>query len=126
MNPDNVFGYPAPIWQRFFAPAHAGVLSESGVITAEAGSAAVRALLRVQVRLEAGRVREARFRAYGCPTTIEGGEWLAASLEGQTAASLRVPVAAEIRKTLEIPDDRAHCALMGEDVARQLLRQIAP
>jgi hypothetical protein len=29
--------------------------------------------------------------------------------------------APEIRQALEIPEDKAHCALMGEDVLRSLM-----
>ncbi|MGH8461753.1 MAG: iron-sulfur cluster assembly scaffold protein [Stenotrophobium sp.] len=126
MIPENVFAYSAPVWQRFSGAAHAGALDGSDVITAEAGSAAVRALLRIQVRVAGGVVHAAKFRAYGCPTAIAVGEWLAAGLEGKTVADLRAPAVAEIRRALEIPDDRAHCALMGEDVIRQLLKQVAP
>lgn len=126
MSPDNVFDYPAPVWQRFAAPTHGGKLEGVDVVTAEAGSAAAHGLLRIQVRLDGGAVREARFSAYGCPTTIAVGEWLASRLQGQAVAALSAISAAEIRDALEIADDRAHCALMGEDVIRQLLKQVAP
>ncbi|MGH8506638.1 MAG: iron-sulfur cluster assembly scaffold protein [Stenotrophobium sp.] len=126
MTAENVFGYSTAIWQRFSEPVHGGSLAGADVVSAEAGSAAARALLRVQVRLDASTVEEARFGAYGCPTTLAVGEWLASRLQGQMVAGLGAISAAEIRAALEIPDDRAHCALMGEDVVRRLLTQVAP
>lgn len=123
---ENVFGYSAEVWRRFREPVHAGRLEGSGVVAAQAGSAAAHAVLRVELRLEAGAVRDARFGAYGCPTTIAVGEWLASRLQGRALAALGAISVAEIRAALEIPDDRAHCALMGEDVVRQLLEQVAP
>lgn len=122
---DNVYGYAAPIWSRFARPAHAGALSGDGVVRAEAGSPAARSVLRLAARVAGGRILEARFQAYGCPTAIAVGEWAAAWLEEQGAVASVVPGAAQIRARLEIPEDRAHCALMGEDVLRALLQQVS-
>ena len=118
-SPENVFGYSDAIWRRFFAPAHAGSLSGAVVKTVEAGSPAVKALLRICVKLEQDRVSEARFLAYGCPVTIALGEWLAEQLTGRKLVGIRLQ-AADIRAALEIADDKTHCALMGEDIIRRL------
>lgn len=120
--PQNVFGYSDAVWQRFIAPTHAGVLSGLEVKTAEAGSPVDKALLRISAKFEQDRVSEARFLAYGCPATIAVGEWLAEQLTGQKIAGLRLQ-AADIRVALEIPDDKTHCALMGEDIIRRLQEQ---
>ena len=122
--PENVFGYSDAVWQRFAAPIHAGSLSGAAFKTSEVGSPAVKALLRISIKLEQGRVSEARFLAYGCPVTIAVGEWLAEQLTGQALADLRL-TAADIRLALEIADDKTHCALMGEDVIRRLQEQVA-
>ena len=52
------------------------------------------------------------------------GEWLAASLVGSKPAEWPRITASGIRQALEISDDRAHCALMGEDVLRALAKQV--
>lgn len=125
MSVENVHDYPAPVWRRFRQPAHAGRFAdEAGVIRAEAGSPAARSVLRLELKLEGGRVAEARFMAYGCPTAIAVGDWLAERLLDSAAADWAGIDAERIRGALEIPDDRVHCALMGEDVLRQLAKQI--
>ena len=43
---------------------------EAGWIAATAGSVASGALIELSLRVEAGRIRAARFRAYGCPHVI--------------------------------------------------------
>ncbi|MGH6876451.1 MAG: iron-sulfur cluster assembly scaffold protein [Rhizomicrobium sp.] len=122
---DNVFDYAEPIWQRFSKPAYAGMLTGPDVVSVEAGSPAAKSLLRIQVRWSGARIAESRFRAYGCPATIAVGEWLAENIRGKSAVELEGIGAAEIRQALEIPEDRAHCALMGEDVIRQLLKKLS-
>lgn len=124
LSQENTFGYSDAVWQRFIAPTHAGAVSGTGVKTAEAGSPAAKALLRISVKLEQDRVIETRFLAYGCPVTIAVGEWLAEQVKGQKLASLQL-TAADIRRALEIADDKTHCALMGEDVIQRLQEQVA-
>jgi len=123
----NVYGYAEPIWQRFRAPRHAGRLAPGPrVVVAEAGSAAARSLLRLHAELDdAGQVSRARFQAYGCPTAIAVGEWLAERLEDTPRAGWAALDAATIRELLEIAEDKAHCALMGEDVLRALLQTMS-
>ncbi|NKF24709.1 iron-sulfur cluster assembly scaffold protein [Solimonas marina] len=121
----NVFGYPAPVWQRFRAPRHAGRLPADaiGVVEAQAGSAAARTMLRLQLAPGTG---QARFQAYGCPVTIAVGEWLAEQIERRPFVEWSRIEASEIREVLEIPEDKLHCALMGEDSLRALAQQIPP
>lgn len=119
---DNVFAYPAPVWARFSHPQHGGSLDGEGGRVAKVRTPAASAELEISFR--AGPVTQARFRAYGCPYTLAVGEWLAETLEREGAGALRRIDAAAIRAALEIPEERAHCAFMGEDAVRSLLRQI--
>lgn len=120
---DNPHGYGAAIWQRFRAPARAGHFPAStpGLICVRAGTPAARAVLELSLQMAGDRVLDARFRAYGCPTTIAVGAWLAEAASGRSAAELARIDAAQIRAALEIPEDRAHCALLGEDTLRAVL-----
>lgn len=116
---DNVFAYATPLWERFSKPVHAGGWPEGevGVRSGQAGSRAARFVLRLQVK-----GTQARFKAYGCPTAIAVGEWLCEQIERDGIESLRTITAAKIRAGLEIPEDKAHCALLGEDAIRELLK----
>jgi NifU-like protein involved in Fe-S cluster formation len=127
MQPEhNTFDYRPAIWERFRAPRHAGRLAGDKTISAQAGSPAARSVLRVQLELGDGRgVRRAAFQAYGCPTAIAVGEWLSERLEIEPVAAWSAIDAQAIRNALEIPEDKAHCALMGEDVLRALAQQMS-
>jgi NifU-like protein involved in Fe-S cluster formation len=119
----NPLGYAEPIWALFRNPHHAGEFPPGtpGLVTGEAGTKAARSVLRLQLRFEQGRVAEARFKAYGCPSSIAVGAWIAAWAEGKAPAELAGLRAADLRQALEIADDRAHCALLGEDALRAAL-----
>lgn len=117
----NPFEYPPEVWRLFRETPRAGTLegpAATGTATTRAGSGR----LRLQVRLDGPRVSDARFQAYGCPTTIAVGAWLAERTVGRSLSDLAALRAADIRQALEIPEDRLHCALMGEDAIKSLCR----
>lgn len=122
----NAFGYPPAVWRLFRETPRAGRLDQSGVLSAAAGTPASRSELRLQVKMRGSRIADARFQAYGCPTTIAVGAWIAERVVGMEWDDLAAVQAAEIRKALEIAEDRTHCALLGEDLIRSLRSQRVP
>ena len=121
----NPFGYSAVVWRLFNDTPGAGTLQGHDVLSAETSTPANRSRLRLQAKIGGSRIDEARFQAYGCPTTIAVGAWLAGWAVGRGVDELARIDAKIIREALEIPEDRTHCALMGEDVVKSLLGQIA-
>lgn len=116
----NPFGYPEFVWKLFEERPRAGTL-DAPTRTGVASTPANRSQLELQVRLEGPRVEDARFRAYGCPISIAVGAWLAERAIGRTLEELSTIRAADIRQALEIPDNRLHCALLGEDALKSLV-----
>lgn len=121
----NPFGYSDLVWQLFGQAPRSGSLDGAGLAEGLAGSRSNRNRLRLQVKMEGSRIVDARFQAYGCPTTIAVGAWLAGWVVGRDPQELSRINTKMIRETLEIPEDRTHCALMGEDAVKSLLSQIA-
>jgi NifU-like protein involved in Fe-S cluster formation len=117
----NPFGYSETVWRLFNETPRAGAWDEHEALTGVAATPANRSLLRLQVKMQGTRVSDARFQAYGCPTTIAVGAWLAERAVGRPLDELSAVRAGEIRKALEIPEDRTHCALLGEDAIKALV-----
>lgn len=124
----NPLGYPAPIWARFREAPRAGRFDPAtpGLAVGQAGTRASDSVLRLELVVEAGRIADARFQAYGCPASIAVGAWLAEAAIGQTPSELQGLRARDLVDALEIPEDRLHCALMGEDALRAALQAISP
>lgn len=122
---DNPLGYPPEVWRLFTTTPRAGSLAMAkDVFAAEAGSQAGRFRLRLEARVADGLIGDTRFRAWGCPYTIAVGAWLAGWCAGRPVADLGVAPLADLRASLEIPEDRAHCWLMAQDVLRELHRHL--
>ena len=120
---ENSYDYPPSIWQLFLAaPDWAGPFAAGAmdVLTLKAENRATASTLSLHLRVQQGRVLEARFSAFGCPVGIAVGAWLAQQAVGLTLADLPALNAARLRRELEIPEDKLHCALMGEDALKAL------
>lgn len=114
--------YPAPVWRLFVAAQRVGVLEGPGVRRVQARSPAAASVLELSLR--PGPPPQARFSALGCPVTIAVGAWLAQTLEDEGPGALQRIDAAAIRDALEIPEERAHCTLMGEDIVLALKTEL--
>lgn len=120
---ENSFEYPAPVWTRFLEAArNAGSYPEGtpGLTTARVENRASASWLALHCIVKAGLVVDARFTAFGCPVGVAVGHYLAAAAVGRPLAALRALTTAHLRQMLEIPDDKLHCALMGEDALKSL------
>lgn len=120
---ENAFDYPAPVWARFVeATANSGEFAPGAldVRTVKVENRASASWLALHLRMREGLVAEARFTAFGCPVGIAVGHWLAGQAVGKSPAELRTLGIAELRRALEIPDDKLHCALMGEDALKSI------
>lgn len=123
--PDNSYDYPQPIWTHFLQAASLSGGFDEGtpnVQTLRVENRASASWLALHLRMAEGQVAAARFTAFGCPVGIAVGHWLAAWAVGKTSAALHALDMAELRRALEIPADKLHCALMAEDALRQLPR----
>lgn len=120
MSLKNVLGYPEPVWQRFVAPRRAGrVDGATALVTVAGRDEATR--LELSTRVEAGLLAELRWRALGCPYLIASAERLAERLTGQPVQALAAVQSRDWIEALEMPIEKAHCALLLEDGARALL-----
>lgn len=120
---DNVFDYPAPLWTQFLeAASNSGEFAAgtADVVTVKVENRASASWLALHLRVAESRVLDARFTAFGCPVGIAVGHWLAVWAIGKTIAELQALTTAELRRVLEIPDDKLHCALMGEDALKSI------
>ncbi|HWP34807.1 MAG TPA: iron-sulfur cluster assembly scaffold protein [Thermodesulfobacteriota bacterium] len=115
--------YSARAVEHFRNPRHAGDLPDATHV-GEARHAPTGARVRLALRVEGGRIAEARFRALGCSGTIA-----ACSVTTELITGRRVEEAAAlgpeaIEAALDgLPEDRAHCAPL---VVEALRRALAP
>jgi NifU-like protein len=85
-----------------------------------AGDPEAGARFALSATIENGRIREARFEAYGCPHCIAAGSWLTEQLKGADRASLERWSWREAAEALEFPAEKRGRLLILEDAVRAL------
>jgi NifU-like protein len=106
--------YPDRINEHFLKPRNVGEVPGAEAV-AEAGSPACGSLLRLSLKIDAGRQRitDARFKAVGCGFLIAS-----ASVLTETIKDLAIGRAASLEESAitdwfgELPPDRQHCAAL--------------
>ncbi len=113
--------YPEQVWARFVAPRMVSTAEDRvGSVVANASTPAAALRLQLWAKIAGQRVERCRFLAYGCPYTIAVGDWLAQWCEGRELTEIQRFSADKLRQGLEIPEERAHCWLMAQDLLRDL------
>lgn len=114
---------PEQVRARFAAPAHAGPLAPGpGPRRAgEAGEQAEGAWVRLELAGQAGRIRDARFLAYGDPWLIAAADWLCEQLQGRPWPEAPLPGPGEALPGLGGPLDWARALAVGRDRLTRLL-----
>ena len=81
--------------------------------------------LRLTLRVRAGRVREARFLAYGCPPTLACGSALTELIQGKTLAEAARLTREELTSALGgLPARKRHAAALAVETLRAALESL--
>lgn len=109
--------YPEQVWRRFRAPAHAAAPA-TGAAIGRGGERKLGGQLELWLELEAGAVRRAGFRAFGCPYLVSCADAACQSLVGKPVADLLVFDAAGLIQEMQVPAERFPVKIWVEDAVR--------
>jgi NifU-like protein involved in Fe-S cluster formation len=97
----------------------------TAVVAGAAGDVEQGAAVRIELGLEGDRVREARFRAFGCPHFIAAASWLTERLRGCCREDLERWDWREAAEALEVPAAKFGRLLTLQDAVRDAARNWA-
>lgn len=109
--------YSTEVRQRFTAPTRVGEIPSGSGDTVEgsAGDPSLAVWVRFQVQIQSGTIRQARFRAFGCPHTLAAADRVAALLEGRPLDDLRAIDWPSLARQLALPREKFGKLLRIED-----------
>ncbi len=94
------------------------------VYCGQAGAVQEGGLVQIQLLgTAAGRVCEARFKAYGGPETIAAASWASEWLTGKSRQQAAALSGEMISSALQLPAAKVYCALLVEDAAHAALAE---
>ncbi|MDA8348410.1 MAG: iron-sulfur cluster assembly scaffold protein [Pseudomonadota bacterium] len=91
-------------------------------LVGEAGGPGQEVWIRFRLQVDAGRVRAATYRVYGCPHTMVAAAWLAEQVQGRAVADMVPGRPQEWAAALGIPAEKLGRLLTLEDALRECQR----
>ncbi|MBM4219253.1 MAG: hypothetical protein FJ171_06375 [Gammaproteobacteria bacterium] len=115
--------YSATVRSHFRSLAGAGDLppAAGAAVSGEAVALDRLAWVRFAVRIDAGRIVDCRFRAFGCPHTLAAASLVAGRLRGAPIDALPAFDAGTLACELDAPAEKMGRLLVVEDALRHLL-----
>jgi nitrogen fixation protein NifU and related proteins len=116
--------YSEAVLDHFQNPRNAGTLdAATAMVSVE--NPVCGDILELSVRIEAGRIAEARFRTRGCVTALACSSLLTELLRGKTPAEARAITSEQISEALGgLPPATLHGAQLARDAVQALLPKL--
>lgn len=116
--------YSAVVLDHFKNPRNAGELPDA-TTTVEVSNPVCGDILQLAVRLESGRIAEARFKTRGCVTAIACSSLLTEMVRGKTLDEVRGITATKIAEELGgLPPATVHGSQLACDALEAVLAKI--
>ena len=96
--------------------------SKKNVGTGMVGAPACGDVMRLQIEVEEGTIKDAKFKTYGCGSAIASSSLLTEWVRGRSiddAASIKNT---EIAQHLALPPVKIHCSVLAEDAIKAAVR----
>ena len=107
--------YSPLVLDHFLHPRRVGDLADANA-SATAGNEACGDTLQLQLKIENGRIADARFRALGCTAAIAASSFLTDWLPGRTLEEARSLTNEDLAKRMGgLPAGRVHCSVLAEE-----------
>ncbi len=116
--------YSAAVLEHFKNPRNAGELPNA-TATVEVTNPACGDIMQLAVRIEAGRIAEARFRTRGCVTAIACGSLLTEMIRGKTLEEVRSIAYPQLSEALGgLPPTTMHGSQLACDALEAVLAEL--
>jgi nitrogen fixation protein NifU and related proteins len=116
--------YSEAVLDHFQNPRNAGTL-DAATAAVSVENPVCGDILELSVRMEAGRISEARFRTRGCVTALACSSLLTELLRGKTPAEAHAITSEQISEALGgLPPATLHGAQLARDAVQALLAKL--
>jgi nitrogen fixation NifU-like protein len=117
--------YSEAVLDHFQNPRNAGTL-DAATATISVENPVCGDILELSVRVDAGRIGEARFRTRGCVTAMACSSLLTELLRGKTVAEARGITSEQISEALGgLPPSTVHGAQLARDAVQSLVAKLS-
>jgi len=92
--------------------------NDSDVGTGMVGAPACGDVMQLQIKVEDGVIKDARFKTYGCGSAIASSSLVTEWVKGRTLDEAQKISNSEIAAELALPPVKIHCSILAEDAIK--------
>jgi len=117
--------YSEKVMDHFMNPRNVGEI-ESADGVGEAGNPACGDMMRLYLKIDEGKVVDAKFRTFGCGAAIASSSMLTEMVKGKTLEEARAISNQHVADALDgLPAVKIHCSVMAEQAVKSALDDYA-
>jgi len=112
--------YSEKVIDHYENPRNVGKLEtgDVNVGTGVVGAPACGDVMRLQIRVEDGIIRDAKFKTYGCGSAIASSSLVTEWVKGKTLDQAATIKNTQIAQELSLPPVKIHCSILAEDAIK--------
>jgi len=113
--------YSEKVMDHFMNPRNVGEI-ESADGVGEVGNPACGDMMRLYLKIDGGKVVDAKFRTFGCGAAIASSSMLTEMIRGKTVDEARAITNQHVADALDgLPAVKIHCSVMAEQAVKSAL-----
>ncbi|MFN7710510.1 MAG: Fe-S cluster assembly scaffold IscU [Holosporales bacterium] len=116
--------YSSKVIDHYENPRNVGSLDKnaSDVGTALVGAPACGDVMKLQIQVEDGVIKDARFKTFGCGSAIASSSLATEWVKGKTLDEALTIRNVDIAEHLALPPVKIHCSVLAEDAIRAAIQ----
>ena len=115
--------YSPQVLDHYENPRNVGSLDKTSpkVGTGMVGAPACGDVMKLQIEVEDGIIKDAKFKTYGCGSAIASSSMVTEMLKGKTLEQAQAIKNSDIVEELALPPVKIHCSVLAEDAIKQAI-----
>jgi nitrogen fixation protein NifU and related proteins len=112
--------YSGKVLDHYDNPRNVGKMDNKdlSVGTGLVGAPSCGDVLRLQIKVEDGIIRDAKFKTYGCGSAIASSSLVTEWVKGKTLEEAGAIKNSQIAEELALPPVKIHCSILAEDAIK--------
>ncbi len=116
--------YSEKVIEHYDNPRNVGSLdkTDDGVGTGIVGAPACGDVMKLQIKVENGVIKDAKFKTYGCGSAIASSSLVTEWVKGMSIEEAGSIKNSQIAEELALPPVKIHCSVLAEDAIKAAIK----
>ena len=116
--------YSDKVIEHYENPRNVGSLdkNDDGVGTGIVGAPACGDVMKLQIKVEDGVIKDAKFKTYGCGSAIASSSLVTEWVKGMSVEEAGSIQNSQIAEELSLPPVKIHCSVLAEDAIKAAIK----